>query len=138
MCKSARRTHGTAARSAPVADLLASETRRPRTSGRVDPAYGDPSLCLFPGHRSRESSGTWQLPQTSLGSEILGLGSEDLGLGSDVSSLGSENLKLCSEILCLVFEDFKIGSMVSSLSSKGLRLGSEVLRSGLRGFGSGP
>ena len=27
-------------------------------------AYGDPSLCLFPGDRSRESCGTWQLPQT--------------------------------------------------------------------------
>ena len=38
--------------SVPVADLLASEA-----------LYGDPSLCLFLGHRSRESCGTWQLPQ---------------------------------------------------------------------------
>ena len=50
--------------SVPVADLLASEARRPRTSGRGRCAYGDPSLCLFPGDRSRESCGTWQLPQT--------------------------------------------------------------------------
>ena len=26
-------------------------------------ACNDPSLCLFPGDRSRESCGTWQLPQ---------------------------------------------------------------------------
>ena len=35
MYKSARRTHGTAARSVPVADLLASEARRDRTRGHV-------------------------------------------------------------------------------------------------------
>ena len=63
MCKSLRRTHGTAATDVPVAEMLASEARRPRMSVRVDPAYGDPSLCLFPGHRSRESCGTLQLPQ---------------------------------------------------------------------------
>ena len=51
--------------SVPVADLLASEARHARTSGRARHAYGDPSLCLFPGDRSRESCGTWQLPQTS-------------------------------------------------------------------------
>ena len=43
--------------SVPVAEMLASEARRARTSGRVDPAYGDPSLCLFPSDRSRESCG---------------------------------------------------------------------------------
>ena len=63
MCKSARRTHGTAARSVPVAEMLASEARRDRTRVHVNLAYGDPSLCLFPGDRSRESCGTWQLPQ---------------------------------------------------------------------------
>ena len=35
MCKTARRTHGTAARSVPVADLLASEARRDRARGHV-------------------------------------------------------------------------------------------------------
>ena len=65
MCKNEKRTHGTAARSVPVADLLASEARRPRTRVDVRYAYGDPSLCLFPGDRSRESCGTLQLPQIS-------------------------------------------------------------------------
>ena len=50
----------------PVADLLASEARRARTSGPVSSAYGHPSLCLFPGDRSRESCGTLQLPQTTV------------------------------------------------------------------------
>ena len=35
MCKIEKRTHGTAARSPPVAHLLASEARRPRTSVHV-------------------------------------------------------------------------------------------------------
>ena len=35
MCKSSRRTPGTAEREASVAHLLASEARRPRTSGHV-------------------------------------------------------------------------------------------------------
>ena len=65
MCKNEKRTHGTAATGVPVAEMLASEARRSRTSGHVNLAYGDPSLCLFPGDRSRESCGTWQLPQTT-------------------------------------------------------------------------
>ena len=63
MCKSARRMHGTAATGVPVAEMLASEARRSRAPVHVSRAYGDPSLCLFPGDRSRESCGTWQLPQ---------------------------------------------------------------------------
>ena len=61
--------------SVPVAEMLASEARhapasvdvsgRQWTSVDVIYAYGDPSLCLFPGDRSRESCGTWQLPQIS-------------------------------------------------------------------------
>ena len=47
--------------SVPVADLLASEARQPRTRGgargHVSSAYGDPTLCLFPGDRWRESCG---------------------------------------------------------------------------------
>ena len=43
--------------SVPVAEMLASEARQPRTRGHVRCAYGDPSLCLFPGDRSRESCG---------------------------------------------------------------------------------
>ena len=66
MCKNEKRTHGTAARSPPVAHLLASEARHARTSGHARSAYNDPSLCLFPGDRSRESCGTWQLPQIIL------------------------------------------------------------------------
>ena len=45
----------------PVAEMLASEARhdqRGGTGGHVNLAYGDPSLCLFPGDRSRESCGT--------------------------------------------------------------------------------
>ena len=52
--------------SVPVADLLASEARHARArghAGHARSAYNDPSLCLFPGDRSRESCGTWQLPQ---------------------------------------------------------------------------
>ena len=63
MCKNEKRTHGTAATGVPVAETLASEARHARTSVDVSSAYGDPSLCLFPGDRSRESGGTWQLPQ---------------------------------------------------------------------------
>ena len=73
MCKNEKRTHGTAATGVPVAEMLASEARHDRTrvdaqSMRVDAqsAYNDPSLCLFPGDRSRESCGTWQLPQTMI------------------------------------------------------------------------
>ena len=63
MCKNEKRTHGTAATGVPVAEMLASEARHARTRGGVSCAYGDPSLGLFPGDRSRESCGTWQLPQ---------------------------------------------------------------------------
>ena len=63
MCKNEKRTHGTAATDVLVAEMLASEARQPRTRGHVSSAYGDPSLCLFPGDRSRESCGTLQLPQ---------------------------------------------------------------------------
>ena len=52
--------------SVPVAEMIASETRQPRTRGHVRCAYGDPSLCLFPGDRSRESCGTWQLLQITV------------------------------------------------------------------------
>ena len=37
MCKNEKRTHGTAARSPPVAEMIASEARQPRTSGHVRP-----------------------------------------------------------------------------------------------------
>ena len=63
MCKNEKRTHGTAATGVPVAEMLASEARRDRTRVDAQSAYNDPSLCLFPGDRSRESCGTWQLPQ---------------------------------------------------------------------------
>ena len=46
-----------------VAHLLASEARRDRTTVDALCPYGDHSLCLFPCDRSRESCGTWQLPQ---------------------------------------------------------------------------
>ena len=62
MCKNEKRTHGTAATGVPVAEMLASEARQPRTRGGVSSAYGDPSLCLFPGDRSRESCGTLATP----------------------------------------------------------------------------
>ena len=65
MCKSARRTHGTAARSVPVAEMLASEARRSGTSVPALGAYNDPYYSLFPGDRSGESCGTLQLPQTN-------------------------------------------------------------------------
>ena len=65
MCKNEKRTHGAAATGVPVAEMLASEARRDRARGGVKCAYGDPTLCLFPGDRSRESCGTWQLPQTT-------------------------------------------------------------------------
>ena len=72
MCKSLRRTHGTAARSVPVAEMIASEARHSlhaggRGWGRVSAREGatDPTYSLFPGDRSRESCGTWQLPQTT-------------------------------------------------------------------------
>ena len=42
-----------------VADLVASEARRAQPTVHVNSAYGDPSLCLFPGDRSRESCGTY-------------------------------------------------------------------------------
>ena len=51
--------------SVPVAEMLASEARRDCACLSVRCAYGDPSLCLFPGDRSRESGGTWQLPQNT-------------------------------------------------------------------------
>ena len=35
MCKNEKRTHGTAARRPPVAEMIASETRRSRTRGRA-------------------------------------------------------------------------------------------------------
>ena len=63
MCKRARRTPGTAEREASVAEMLASVTRRTFTTGPAFCAYSDPSYSLFPGDRSRESCGTWQLPQ---------------------------------------------------------------------------
>ena len=66
MCNPARRTPGTAELEASVAEMLASEARQPFSRGGALPAYKDPTLCLFPGDRSRESGGTWQLPQTSL------------------------------------------------------------------------
>ena len=65
MCKSARRTHGTAARSVPVAEMLASVAPHTLTPVHVSSAYNDPTYCLFPGDQSRESCGTWQLPQMS-------------------------------------------------------------------------
>ena len=40
MCKRARRTHGTAARSVPVAQMLASEARRARASGPHEATSG--------------------------------------------------------------------------------------------------
>jgi len=43
--------------SVPVADLLASEARHDRARVHVRCAYGDPTLCLFPGDGSRESCG---------------------------------------------------------------------------------
>ena len=46
MCKNEKRTHGTAAKGVPVAEMLTSEARQPRTSGHVMSAYGDPSLCF--------------------------------------------------------------------------------------------
>ena len=57
MCNPARRTPGTAEREASVAEMLASEARRSRTRGPARSAYNEPSLCLFPGDRSRESCG---------------------------------------------------------------------------------
>ena len=75
MCKNEKRTHGTAATGVPVAEMLASEARhesaRGGVRGGVISAYNDPSLCLFPGDRSRESCGTWQLPQMITGYSLL-------------------------------------------------------------------
>ena len=51
----------------PVAEMLASEARQPShaggTRGGARRAADDPTYCLFAGDRSRESCGTWQLPQ---------------------------------------------------------------------------
>ena len=54
MCKSARRTHGTAARSVPVAHLLASEARRDRARVHVNLAAETP-LYAFSRAIDRES-----------------------------------------------------------------------------------
>ena len=54
MCKTARRTHGTAARSVPVADLLASEARHTLTSGHVSRAR-ETLLYAFSQAIDRES-----------------------------------------------------------------------------------
>ena len=62
MCKNEKRTHGTAATGVPVAEMLASEARQESARGGVISAYNDPSLCLFPGDRSRESCGTLATP----------------------------------------------------------------------------
>ena len=62
MCKNEKTTHGTAATGVPVAEMLASEARQPPPGVDVNLAYGDPSLCLFPGDRSRESCGTLATP----------------------------------------------------------------------------
>ena len=62
MCKNEKKTHGTAATGVPVAEMLASEAHQPRARGHVSRAYNDPSLCLFPGVRSRESCGTLATP----------------------------------------------------------------------------
>ena len=51
----------------PVAEMLASEARQPPhagcTRGGARSVADDPTYCLFAGERSRESCGTWQLPQ---------------------------------------------------------------------------
>ena len=51
----------------PVAEMLASEARRSPhaggTRGDARSVADDPTYCLFAGDRSRESCGTWQLPQ---------------------------------------------------------------------------
>ena len=52
MCKNEKRTHGTAARSPPVAEMIASEARQPRTSGHVRPRLmrvRRPLSMPFPG-----------------------------------------------------------------------------------------
>ena len=52
MCKTARRTHGTAARSVPVAEMPASEARHPRTGVHVRPRLmrvRRPLSMPFPG-----------------------------------------------------------------------------------------
>ena len=49
MCKSARRTHGTAAGSVPVADLLASEARRALPTGPRAHCVQRPLSTPFPG-----------------------------------------------------------------------------------------
>ena len=43
MCKNEKRTHGTAARSPPVAEMLASEARRDRTRGHAGARGGTPA-----------------------------------------------------------------------------------------------
>ena len=58
MCKSARRTPGTAEREASVADLIASEARRDRASGRVSTTSDsrtETPLCAFSQAIDRES-----------------------------------------------------------------------------------
>ena len=52
MCKNEKRTHGTAATGVPVAEMLASEARRSRTSGpdsRRQVRVRRPYLMPFPG-----------------------------------------------------------------------------------------
>ena len=113
VCKTARRTHGTAARSVPVAEMLASETRRDRTRGRALSAYNDPSLCLFPGDRSRESCGTWQLPQITIQTpkttckSLLGTARKivfDLATPYSINSLFSELFRKFGGVFGRVFE----------------------------------
>ena len=51
--------------SVPVAEMLASVAPRAPMPDRVTCAYDDPIYSIFPDDRSRESCGTWQLPQTT-------------------------------------------------------------------------
>ena len=107
MCKNEKRTHGTAATGVPVAEMLASEARRDPPTVDVNLAYGDPSLCLFPGDRSRESCGTWQLPQTITLTAVLRLYRHSRCSCIDIGHIAADELRrtIFAEQMCLTNAD---------------------------------